>query len=139
MNPTTPITVQTTVNAPIGKVWTFWTAPEHITGWNFAIDEWQCPSAVNDLRVGGKFSSRMEAKDGSFGFDFEGVYEAVIPQERIEYVLGDGRKVKITFTAKGTETEVIETFDPESENGIELQQQGWQAILNNFKKYTEAN
>jgi uncharacterized protein YndB with AHSA1/START domain len=132
-----PITIQTTVKIPVAQAWTLSTLPEHITKWNFANDEWHCPSATNDLRVGGKFSSRMEAKDGSFGFDFEGVYEAVIPHERIEYILEDGRKVKITFTEKDGETTITEIFDPESENSIELQQQGWQAILNNYKKYAE--
>ncbi|HRI20236.1 MAG TPA: SRPBCC family protein [Panacibacter sp.] len=135
----TIITVQNTVNAPAAKVWDYWTKPEHITKWNHASDEWHTPHAENDLRAGGSFASRMEAKDGSFGFDFGGVYDAVRNYEYIEYTLGDGRNVKITFTAQGNATKVVESFEAEGENSIELQQGGWQAILDNFKKYTEAN
>ena len=131
------ITVETTVQAPVEKVWKYWTEPTHITKWNSASDDWHTPYAENDLRVGGKFLSRMEAKDGSFGFDFGGIYDDVILHEVIAYTLGDGRKVKITFKGKENETEVIVTFDAETENPIELQQQGWQAILDNFKKYVE--
>ncbi|MDQ3073937.1 MAG: SRPBCC family protein [Bacteroidota bacterium] len=132
-----PITVETTVKAPAEKAWELWTTPEHIKEWNAASDDWHTTRTENDLRPGGKFSSRMEAKDGSFGFDFEGVYNEVKPHERIAYTLGDGRKVKITFNGKGNETKVVETFDPESTNTIELQRGGWQAILDNFKKYAE--
>lgn len=135
----TIITVEATVNAPIEKVWKFWTSPEHITKWNNASDDWHTPYAESDLRVGGKFSSRMEAKDGSFGFDFWGVYDIVITNERIEYTLGDDRKVKIVFTDKGNATQVIESFEAENENSIEMQKGGWQAILDNFRKYTEEN
>jgi uncharacterized protein YndB with AHSA1/START domain len=131
------ITVKTTVNAPIGKVWKYWTEPDHITKWNNASDDWHTPFAENDLRVGGKFLSRMEAKDGSFGFDFGGIYDEVKLNEEISYTLGDGRKVNITFFDQENETEIIETFDAETTNSIELQQQGWQAILDNFKKYAE--
>ncbi|MEH7393076.1 SRPBCC family protein [Bacillus sp. JJ1474] len=131
------ITVETTVQAPVEKVWEYWTEPIHITKWNFASDDWHSPFAENDLRVGGKFISRMEAKDGSFGFDFSGVYDEIKLYEVIAYTMEDGRKVKITFNDRGNETEVIETFDAEASNSIELQQQGWQAILNNFKKYIE--
>jgi uncharacterized protein YndB with AHSA1/START domain len=131
------ITVKTTVNAPIGKVWKYWTEPDHITKWNNASDDWHTPFAENDLRVGGKFLSRMEAKDGSFGFDFGGIYDEVKLNEEISYTLGDGRKVNITFIDQENETEIIETFDAETTNSIELQQQGWQAILDNFKKYAE--
>ncbi|MEH7347181.1 SRPBCC family protein [Bacillus sp. JJ1532] len=131
------ITVETTVQAPVEKVWEYWTEPIHMTKWNFASDDWHSPFAENDLRVGGKFISRMEAKDGSFGFDFSGVYDEIKLYEVIAYTIEDGRKVKITFNDRGNETEVIETFDAEASNSIELQQQGWQAILNNFKKYIE--
>lgn len=133
------ITVQTTVKAPIDKVWNYWTLPEHITHWNYASDTWHTPFANNDLKAGGKFLSRMEAKDRSEGFDFEGVYETIKTNELIEYILADTRKVKIEFTTNGDETTIIETFEAEDENSIEHQKGGWQAILDNFKKYTEAN
>lgn len=135
----TIITVEATVNAPVEKVWKFWSSPEHITKWNNASDDWHTPYAENDLQVGGKFTSRMEAKDGSFGFDFWGIYDVVVTNERIEYTLGDDRKVKIVFTNKGNATQVIESFEAENENSIELQKGGWQAILDNFRKYTEEN
>jgi len=135
----TKITVQSTINAPVEKVWNFWSSPEHITQWCAASDDWHAPKAENDLTVGGKFSTRMEAKDGSFGFDFGGVYDEVKKNELIEYTLGDGRKVVVTFSGSGNETKVVETFDAESTHSIEMQQGGWQAILDNFKKYTEAN
>ncbi len=135
----TIITVEATVNAPVEKVWKFWSSPEHITKWNNASDDWHTPYAENDLRVGGKFTSRMEAKDGSFGFDFWGIYDVVVTNERIEYTLGDDRKVKIVFTNKGNATQVIESFEAENENSIEMQKGGWQAILDNFRKYTEEN
>ena len=133
----TKITVQTLINAPIEKVWKCFTSPEHITQWNFAADTWHSPKAENDLRVGGKFNYRMEAKDGSFGFDFWGTYSAIVLNQRINYTMGDDRKAEITFVAKGNQTEVIETFEAETENPVELQQGGWQAILNNFKKHVE--
>jgi uncharacterized protein YndB with AHSA1/START domain len=133
------ITIQTVVKAPEGKVWQLWTEPRHITKWNAASEDWHTPRAENDIRAGGRFSARMEAKDGSFGFDFDGVYDTVIPNKLIEYKLCDGRKVKITFTAKGNETTVTETFDAESENPVELQRTGWQAILDHFKSYAEWN
>jgi uncharacterized protein YndB with AHSA1/START domain len=135
----TVITVESTVNAPVEKVWEYWTKPEHITQWNNASDDWHTPRAENDLRAGGSFTARMEAKDGSFGFDFGGVYDIVTTNEYIAYTLGDGRKVNITFTANGNTTNVVESFEAESTNSIELQQGGWQAILNNFKKYTEGH
>ena len=121
------------------KVWEFWSKPEHITKWNNASDDWHTPRAENDLRVGGKFSARMEAKDGSFGFDFGGVYDAVRENEYIEYTLGDDRKVKVNFIPQGNKTKVVESFDAESTHSVEMQKGGWQAILDNFKKYTEAN
>ena len=136
---TTKITVETTVKAPVEKVWRIWTLPEHITKWNAASDDWHTPFAENDVRVGGHFKSRMEAKDGSFGFDFGGTYDDVKTNELIEYTIGDGRKVIVRFTANGNETKVTETFDAEGTHSIEMQQGGWQAILDNFKKYTEAN
>ncbi len=135
----TTITVQSTVKAPVEKVWNLWTSPEHITNWNNASEDWHTPSAENDLRVGGKFLSRMEAKDGSFGFDFWGIYDEVKPNELIEYTLADNRKVKISFTGNGNETNVEETFEAESTNSTELQKTGWQSILDNFKKYVESN
>lgn len=134
----TPITVKATINAPIEKVWERWTTPEHITKWAFASDDWHAPSATNDLRPGGAFSSRMEAKDGSMGFDFGGIYDTVKTNELIEYTLGDGRKVSIEFESNGDVTMVTETFDPERENPVEMQQAGWQMILDNFKKHAES-
>jgi uncharacterized protein YndB with AHSA1/START domain len=131
------ITVETTVKAPVEKVWEYWTEPTHITKWNAASDDWHTPYAENDLRVGGKFLSRMEAKDGSFGFDLGGIYDDVILHKVIAYTLDDGRKVQITFQGQENETVITETFDAETENPIEFQQQGWQAILNHFKKYAE--
>jgi len=135
----TKITVETTVKAPVEKVWDFWSAPEHITKWNTASDDWHTPSAVNDLRTGGRFSARMEAKDGSFGFDFGGIYDTVQQHQLIEYTMGDGRKVSVRFDSKGSETHITETFEAEGTNPIEMQRGGWQAILDNFKKYTETH
>ncbi len=135
----TSVTIEATVNAPVEKVWNFWTSPEHITKWNSASEDWHTPSAENDLRTGGKFSSRMEARDGSFGFDFGGVYDEVKTHEVIAYTLGDDRKVKITFSPEGNGTKVVETFEAESQNPVDFQTSGWQAILDNFKKYTENN
>ena len=131
------ITIETTVHAPVENVWKYWTEPNHITKWNSASDDWHTPFSENDLRVGGKFSSRMEAKDGSFGFDFGGVYDEVKLNEFISYTLGDGRKVEISFIHEENDTKIIQVFDPETENPIEMQRQGWQSILNNFKKYAE--
>ncbi|MEH7073601.1 SRPBCC family protein [Neobacillus drentensis] len=131
------ITIQATVHAPVEKVWKYWTEPAHIKKWNSASEDWHTPIAENDLRVGGKFLSRMEAKDGSFGFDFGGIYDEVVLHELISYTLGDGRKVHIAFKGDEKATEIIETFDAETTNPIEMQQQGWQAILDNFKKYAE--
>jgi uncharacterized protein YndB with AHSA1/START domain len=133
------ITVETIVNAAVEKVWAYWTQPEHITQWNNASDDWHTPRAENDLREGGGFTFRMEAKDESMGFDFCAVYDTVQTNEYISYTLGDDRKVKIIFTSIGNTTKVVENFEAEDVNPVELQQGGWQAILNNFKKYTEAN
>ena len=134
----TNITVETTVDAPINKVWKLWTEPAHITQWAFASPEWHAPRAENDLRPGGSFSSRMEAKDGSMGFDFAGVYDEVRENQYISYTLGDGRKVEITFTSQGNQTRVVETFEAENKNPLEMQKTGWQAIMNNFKHYAES-
>jgi uncharacterized protein YndB with AHSA1/START domain len=135
----TVIKVQTTVNAPIGVVWRKFTDPSEIKGWYFAHESWHTPKAVNDLNVGGKFLFRMEAKDGSFGFDFEGIYDEISQNEYIEYHIIDGRKVKINFTVQGSTTIIEESFEAESINPVDQQKQGWQAILDNFKKYTEMN
>jgi len=137
--PIAKITVETTVNAPVQKVWQLWSTPEHITKWNSPSDDWHTPQAENDLRVGGQFLSRMEAKDGSFGFDFSGIYEEVNEFELISYGLADGRKVSVEFESNGNQTKITETFDPENINPRDMQTAGWQAILNNFKKYAEAN
>jgi uncharacterized protein YndB with AHSA1/START domain len=133
------ITVENTVKAPVEKVWQFWTLPEHITKWSNASDDWHTPFAENDLKVGGKFLSRMEAKDGSFGFDFGGVYDDVKINQVIAYTIGDGRKVKINFSPNGDETKIVETFEAENTNSVEMQRGGWQSILDNFKKYAETN
>jgi uncharacterized protein YndB with AHSA1/START domain len=135
----TKITVESTINAPVEKVWQYWSAPEHISKWCAASPDWHVPRAENDLQVGGKFVTRMEAKDGSFGFDFGGVYDQVKANELIEYTMEDARKVIVHFTANGDETKVVETFDAETTNPIEMQKGGWQAILDNFKNYTETN
>ena len=135
----TKITVEATVKAPVDKVWQFWTGPEHITQWNNASDDWHTPRAENDLRPGGKFLARMEAKDGSFGFDFGGIYDTVKQNELIEYTIGDGRKVSVRFDSRGNETHVTETFEAEGTHSIEMQRGGWQAILNSFKQYTETH
>ncbi len=134
----TIITIAATVNAPAEKVWKLWTTPEDIIQWNSASPDWHTPRAESDLRPGGKFSSRMEAKDGSFGFDFWGVFDEVKPHELISYTMGDGRKVKVTFTANGDSTDITEAFEAEGTNPVEMQRGGWQAILNNFKRYAEA-
>ena len=135
----TAITVEATVKAPVEKVWEHWTKPEHITKWCQASDDWHAPFAENDVRVEGTFKTTMAAKDGSMSFDFGGVYTGVEENKLIEYTIGDGRKVKITFSGNGDETKVMETFEPEGSNPIEMQRGGWQAILDNFKKYSEAN
>ncbi len=133
------ITVSVSINSTMEKVWKYWTEPVHITKWNNASPDWHTPKAENDLRVGGKFLSRMEARDGSFGFDFEGIYDKIIHQQRIEYTLLDNRKVKISFTSEGNAVQVKEIFEAEKTNPIEMQRGGWQAILDNFKRYVESN
>lgn len=132
------IKVQTAISAAKQKVWQYYTLPEHITKWNFADSSWHCPSATNDLKVGGRYLTRMEAKDGSFGFDFDALYTEVQVGERFTYEFG-GRQATVEFKELNGFTEVTVTFDPETENSRELQKSGWQAILNNFKKYTETN
>lgn len=133
------ITVETMVHAPVEKVWAAWNKPADIMQWCNASEDWHAPYADNDLQVGGKFKTTMAAKDGSMSFDFEGVYTVVEPNKRIEYALGDGRTVKILFAAELEGTRIVESFDPEGTNPREMQQAGWQAILENFKKYAEAN
>lgn len=133
------ITVETTVQADVDKVWEYWNAPEHIIQWCSATPEWHTPRATNDLRTGGNFSSRMEAKDGSMGFDFGGVYDDVKTNSLIAYTMGDGRKVMIIFNSDGNTTTLTETFEAEDQNPVEMQRAGWQSILNNFKDYTERN
>ena len=132
------ITIETTVKAPIAKVWSYWTEPSHITKWYFASDDWHAPYAENDLKVKGKFKTKMALKNGSTGFDFEGVYTKIILHNVIEYIIPDGRNVVITFSDHGDETNVVESFAPENENPPEMQKRGWQSILDNFKKYAES-
>src|SRR3989338_5461249 len=138
MNRPTPITVETTIHAPIEKVWECWTDPKHIVNWAFASDDWEAPAAENDVRTGGKFKTVMAAKDKSTSFDFAGVYTGVKNHELIEYVLGDGRYVKVDFARLPKGVRVTETFETEKTNTEEMQRSGWQAILGNFKKYAEA-
>ncbi len=133
------ITVGTAVSGNPKKVWDYWTRPEHIVKWNFASDDWCCPHAENDLRVGGKMKSRMEAKDGSFGFDFEAVYDEVSVHKKIAYTMGDGRQAVTIFENADGKTKVTTTFDAENTHPLEMQRDGWQEILENFRKYTEAN
>lgn len=135
----TLVTINATINAPVEKVWEYWNGPKHITQWNAASEDWHSPKAENDLRKGGSFNYRMEAKDGSFGFDFGGVYDEVIPNQHISYTMGDGRTVSTEFADNNGSTEITSTFEAETENPVEMQKGGWQAILDNFKKYTENN
>lgn len=132
------ITIKATVLADKQKVWNYYTQPEHITKWNFADPSWHCPTATNDLKVGGRYVSRMEAKDGSFGFDFDAVYKEINQEESFTYEFG-GRLATVEFKEVNEQTEVTVIFEPEVENSIDLQRRGWQAILDNFKKYTETN
>ncbi|MBK8516746.1 MAG: SRPBCC family protein [Saprospiraceae bacterium] len=134
----TKITVQATINAEISKVWDYYNNPKHIVNWNFADPSWHCPSAENDMSIGGTYKARMEAKDGSFGFDFEAVYSEITEGKQFIYEFG-GRTATVRFKELGSKTEVTVTFDAENENPIDLQKNGWQAILNNFKNYTENN
>ena len=133
---TPKITVSAKINAPLDKVWDGYTHPSHIVKWNFADPSWHCPTAENDMKIGGTYKARMEAKDGSFGFDFIAVYTDIKEGEGFTYGF-DGRNVTVQFNDLGNQTEVIVRFDPETENPVEMQQDGWQAILNNFKMYSE--
>jgi uncharacterized protein YndB with AHSA1/START domain len=134
----TILTVSSTVNAPIELAWQAFTQPEHIAQWNFASEDWECPTASNDLRVGGAFSYRMQAKDGSMGFDFAGMYTKVVPLEQVDYTIGD-RTVSVTFEKlSSAKTKIMQAFEAENENSLELQQNGWQAILDNYKKHVES-
>lgn len=134
------IVIKTTINATLEKVWNYFTQPEHITGWNFAHESWQCPKAKSDFVEGGTFSYRMEAKDGSFGFDLNGTFDEIKPYEILKYHLEDNRKVEVTFQQNNDNSiEVIQSFDPENQNPLEMQEQGWKAILENFKKYVESH
>ena len=133
------IVIETKVNAPLERVWQAWVSPNEITQWNQATAEWVCPRAEIDLRLGGHFVYRMEAKDGSMGFDFGGEFTAVETYKEIEYVLEDKRKVTTVFTDTGQGVTVAQTFDAEDENSAEQQKQGWQSILNNFKQYVETS
>jgi uncharacterized protein YndB with AHSA1/START domain len=134
----TIITVRSSVDAPVEKVWRKWITPESIVKWNNASSDWHTPRATNDFRKDGRFSYRMEAKDGSMGFDFGGTYDRIIENKQIDYTIGDGRKVKVTFASDGNKTEIIESFEAENTNSVEMQRDGWQSILDNFKKYTES-
>lgn len=134
-----PITVTTTVRAPMNRIWEVWNDAKHIMKWAFASDDWETPSAENDLRPGGKFKIRMQSKDGKEGFDFEGIYDAVKERELIEYTMSDGRHVRVSFEETPEGARITETFDPETENPEEVQSAGWQTILDNFKKYVEKN
>jgi uncharacterized protein YndB with AHSA1/START domain len=131
------IKVETSVRAPLADVWRAWNTPADIRKWNSAQDDWHTTSSSVDLREGGKFQARMEAKDGSTGFDFEGTYTRVVPKELIEYRMSDGREVRVEFAERGGAVAVKETFDAESENSPELQRSGWQAILDNFRRHVE--
>jgi uncharacterized protein YndB with AHSA1/START domain len=133
------ITIETEVKAPIEKIWEHWNEPAHIVQWATASDDWHTTRATNDLKPGGQFVTRMEAKDGSMGFDFAGTYTNVVPMKKIAYKIGDGRNVDIDFISKDNGYRIIEKFEAEEENPIEMQQGGWQAILNNFKKNVESN
>lgn len=131
------ITVKNTVNAPIEKVWEYWTKEEHVKNWNFAAADWHCPNATNDLQVGGEFHYTMAAKDNSFSFDYWGTYQKIEINKQLDFVLGDGRKVVVSFESANHGTIVTEEFEPEQQNPPERQQTGWQMILDNFKKYVE--
>ncbi|WP_026605768.1 SRPBCC family protein [Methylocapsa acidiphila] len=131
------ITVETKIAAPVGQVWRAYTTPDDIKQWNAASDDWHTTKSTVDLRVGGEFTSRMEAKDGSFGFDFAGTYTKIIADKLIEFNFGD-RSCAVEFLADAGDVTVRVSFEPEKENSVEMQRGGWQAILNNFKKYVEA-
>ena len=131
------ITVNASIQAPITKVWEYWTNPEHVKNWNFAASDWHCPEATNNLEVGGEFHYTMSAKDNSFSFDFWGTYQEIIDQKYLSILIGDGRQMKVSFESTSEVTKVIEEFEPEKVNTEEMQRAGWQMILDNFKKYVE--
>lgn len=133
------IAVDALVNAPRKRVWFYWTQPDEIKQWNFANDDWRCPSVECDLTVGGSYKARMEAKDGSFGFDFAAVFEDIQPHESVAMMMDDNRKTRTTFVEMGNGTQVTTVFDAEISNPIEMQRDGWQAILNNFKRHVETS
>jgi uncharacterized protein YndB with AHSA1/START domain len=135
----TRITVQTTVNAPIEKAWQYWVSPEHIVKWNQASEDWHTPWAKNDVKPGGKFLFRMESKDGIMGFDFGGEYNEVKEHKTISYTMGDDRRVEVNFDTDGNTTTIVETFEAENSHSIEMQKQGWQSIMDNYKRYVEEN
>ncbi|WP_421753931.1 SRPBCC domain-containing protein [Croceimicrobium sp.] len=132
------IVVEVLIPQELDKVWEAWTQPELIQKWNFASDDWHCPAAINELKAGGTLKWRMESKDGKLGFDFIGTYLEVRPKEFIAYHIEDGRKVEISFIENGNQVKLSESFEPENQNSLELQKQGWQAILENFKKHAES-
>ncbi len=140
MNDTKPttITVETQINAPIDKVWKMWNDPKDIVQWNHASSDWHAPRSSNDLRVGGKFNTTMAAKDGSVSFDFIGEYTAVQPNQFIAYKIADGRQVHIKFSNEGAQTKVVESFEAETKHPLDIQRDGWQAILDNFRKHVES-
>lgn len=131
------IKITSMIHVRVETVWNAYTSAEDVQQWNHASDDWHCTAATNDLRIGGKFNYRMEAKDGSFGFDFEGEYTKLEPFRKIAYKMGDGRHAEINFLAQDDHTDIVVLFDPEQTNPIEMQRDGWQAILNNFKAYVE--
>lgn len=132
------ITVEAVINKNRSELWTLWTKPEHITKWNQASDDWHSPRAENNLTVGGRFLTRMEAKDGSAGFDFGGRYDEIVKHKKIRYTMDDGRQVENLFVEDGGKTKIVVTFDAENENPLDMQKAGWQSILNSFKHYAEA-
>ncbi len=131
------ITVKNTINAPLAIVWEYWTNPDHVIHWNFASHDWHCPKAISDFRTGGEFHYIMAAKDGSVEFDFCGTFTSIVDKSSIQFFTEDGREVNLQFEQEGDATIVTETFEPEQVNSLDLQKQGWQAILDHFKKYVE--
>jgi uncharacterized protein YndB with AHSA1/START domain len=131
------ITIEVLIDAPLASVWKQFISPEAVEQWNHASDDWHTPHAINDFQVGGSFNYRMEAKDGSFGFNLIGVYDQIEEHQSMVYFLEDGRSVNVSFEAIGDQTNVVEVFEPEIVNPIELQRQGWQQILTNFKLFVE--
>lgn len=134
----TVIKIEATIDAPVDKVWETWVNPEDVKNWNAASDDWQTSAASNDLKIGGKFNYRMEAKDGSAGFDFWGIYDDIVENENIFYTMGDQRKVWLTFHEMGDATHLVEEFEAEDQNSLKMQREGWQAILDRFANYVEA-